>query len=92
MANLYQRNDSAVWWVQFHEGGEQFRFSTGLTDRDRAARFMSIYLPMLRECRRLGIRCKPSDGLLTIAKRIEVAWIQVERLVEKLRQRGFLSG
>lgn len=67
------------------------RFSTGIEDRERAGRLLRTLIPMLHECRRLGLRVNPARGLLILAKEIESAWIRLERLLAKMRDRGFLG-
>lgn len=88
MALVYRRGDT--WWIQLYTDGKQVRFSTGLKKKMKAERFLKSWLPLYQECQRLGIKFKPSEGLFQMANRIEAAWIRIERLISKMRDRGFL--
>jgi len=90
MAGLYQRG--SMWWARVRVGKKTHRFSTGLTDQGKAEKYLKALVPLIHECLRLGIRVRPGrEGLFQLAKRIEAAWIQIERLLAKMRDRGFLG-
>jgi len=90
MAGLYQRGE--MWWARVRAGGKVYRFSTGLTDKKKAEKYLKSLVPLMHECIRLGIRMRPGrEGLFQLAKRIEAAWIKVEQLLAKMRERGFLG-
>ncbi|GAG45363.1 unnamed protein product [marine sediment metagenome] len=89
-ANLYQRGE--MWWARVKIAGKVHRFSTGQTEREKAERYVNVLVPLLHECNRLGLRFRVGrEGLFQMAKRIEAAWIRIERLLSKMRDRGFLG-
>jgi len=90
MANLYQRGE--IWWARVQAGGKVHRISTGQTEREKAERYVSVLVPLLYECVRLGLKVRVGrEGLFQMAKRVEAAWIRIERLLAKMRDRGFLG-
>jgi len=89
-ASVFQRGDT--WWIRLYADGRDIRFSTGLKEEDRAKRYLRSWLPLYQECQRLGIKLVPKEGLFQMAKRIESAWIRIERLIAQMRERGFLLG
>ena len=90
MAGLYQRG--SVWWMRVQVRGKVHRISTGQTEREKAERYVRVLVPLLHECARLGLRVRLGrEGLFQMAKRIESAWIRLERLLAKMRDRGFLG-
>lgn len=46
MAWLYQRNDSAVWWIGWRTGGRQYLKSTGKTEKQEAEKVLAQYRSM----------------------------------------------
>ena len=90
MAGIYQRD--SMWWARVRVGKKIHLFSTGLTDQSKAERYLKVLVPLIHECLRLGIRVRPGrEGLFQLTKRIESAWIRIERLLSKMRDRGFLG-
>lgn len=44
---------------------------------------------LIHECRVLGIRFEPRSGLIPNAKRIQIRWMELGRMMEKIKERGF---
>lgn len=47
---------------------------------------------LILECRTLGIRFKPDLGLIPNARRIQIRWQEISRLMNEIRERGFGGG